>query len=185
MYFIRETDAHEQIPKIEVKEGAWEYFFQLSATVHSDKSTEFKATLANEAARVATADIAAATVAALYRAGKLANREIAEMLDLCSDSLSNLQFRSLPLEEMRNRLFKVQDVFVAVLGCQNLKVLNRRACAAVDFCIEIGKRMTLVLSGLRPPHGKIRTLHEHLKMREYVDAELRRRGADVLMSRAF
>ena len=180
MYFIREIDGHEPTPKIEIKEGAWEYFFQISATIHSDKSAEFRGNLADHGTRVAIADIVAAAVASLYRAGKLSNREISGMLDLCSDSLSNHQFRSLPLEEMRNHLFKVQDAFVVVLGCQNLNVLNRRACAAVKFCIDIGKSMTLVLSGLRPPHGKIRTRHEYLKMREYVDAEFRRRGAEIL-----
>ncbi len=47
MYFIREIDGHEPIPKIEIKEGAWEHFFQISTTIHSDKSAEFRGNLAD------------------------------------------------------------------------------------------------------------------------------------------
>jgi DUF218 domain len=180
MYFVRDINGTEPIQPISVTEGPWESFFKISDVIHSDKVEDFAGRLAENASRVATADLAAATIAAVYRAGKLPLTDVEEMLELCANSLTNHQFQSLPFGHFRRRLFDVEHVVTPILGCQNLMALRRRANAAVALCADTGKAMRLVPSGLRPPRGKIRTNQEFVKLQEYLEEEIRRRRTDIV-----
>ncbi|HEY1707573.1 MAG TPA: ElyC/SanA/YdcF family protein [Rhizomicrobium sp.] len=180
MYFKRDIGPHWAMVPVAIHEYRWRPFFQIGEAIHTDKSEDFSRLLKNGSERVAAADMAAAAFVAAFRAGMIRDGMLHALTEQCGSTLFNLQFASAPIREVIVHLGGVRNKAMVVLGCQNLEILRRRTDAAIDFLVKTGMPMRIILSGLKPPRGPIRTPNESRKMDELIDSEIRRRKTEIL-----
>lgn len=151
--------------------------FNFIDRIHSGNQAHVRSLLQDPKWRVLFADIAAATLARLVRAGTMGRPEyvtetlLEEALKCCRAALFSRGYETRSVHELRSDLEGSTSNFLVLAGCQEDRVRDARvagAFATLDTLHHVP--FTVVLSGLRPPPpAPTRCPDEVAAMRETLD----------------